>query len=127
LSTLLGDQSTFMLISPNSSWMKTRFRLKLERESDHAFHIKYIFLVKTVTSVQQITSDLHARWLRWIRVVVLDWMKLWGRDAFWMTDEQVKNAFEDLNALQWSIICTLPVLFILIMPCRSRPSRRYSA
>jgi len=54
-----------------------------------------------------------------ILVIVLDRMNLWGRDAFHMTDDQVKNAFKDLNALQCNIICTLPVLFILIMSCGS--------
>jgi len=39
--------------------------------------------------------------------------------AFRMMDEQVKNSFRDLNTLQCSIICTLPVLFILIMSCGS--------
>jgi len=37
--------------------------------------------------------------------------------AFCMMDDQVKNLFKDLNTLQCSIICTLPVLFILIMLC----------
>jgi hypothetical protein len=35
-----------------------------------------------------------------ILVIVLDRMNLWGRDVFRMTDDQVINAFKDLNALQ---------------------------
>ena len=48
-----------------------------------------------------------------ILVVVLHQMN----PAFRMMDDQVKNAFKDLNTLQCSIVCTLPVLFMLIMSC----------
>jgi hypothetical protein len=68
--------------------------------------MKYIFLVKTVTNVQQITSNMHASKMKMhirvmlILVIILDQMNLWDRDAFRMTYDQVKSSFKDMNALQ---------------------------
>jgi hypothetical protein len=43
--------------------------------------------------------NMHIRMML-ILVIVLDWKNLWGRNAFRVTDDQVKTAFRDLNALQ---------------------------